>query len=73
MRYFIFFFMCQNGRATQHGQQGVAGKKLPRSELIIAAISDNNTYLPSQCAILGFNEVSEEDYNSFFDKKGSGE
>jgi hypothetical protein len=73
MRYFIFFYRCQDSQSTQYGQQGVAGKKFPTSKLISVAISDNNTYLPSQCTILGFNEVSEEDYNSFFDKKGNGE
>ena len=73
MRYFIFFYKCQDIHSIQHGQQGVIGKKFPSSKIIKIAISDNNTYLPDQCDILSFNEVSEEDYNSFFDNKDNGE
>ena len=73
MRYFIFFYKCQDSHSMQHGQQGVAGKKFPSSKHVRMAVSNNNTYSPDQCSILGFNEVSEEDYNSFFDKKDNGE
>ena len=73
MRYFIFFYKCQDSHSMQQGQQGVAGKKLPSSKHVKMAVSNNNTYSPDQCNILSFNEVSEEDYNSFFDKKDNGE
>jgi hypothetical protein len=68
MRYFIFFYRCQNRTSTQYIERGHVGTKLPSTNFMQRIISDGNNYNFGQCAILSFNEVSEEDYNSFFSK-----
>jgi hypothetical protein len=69
MRYFIFFYRCQDYKSIQYGEQGYIGECLPSSAIISVFISDNTGFTPPKCALLSFNEVSKQDYNSFFEKE----
>jgi hypothetical protein len=69
MRYFIFFYRCQDEKSKQYGEQGYIGEILPSSAVISKFIADNTRYTPNKCALLSFNEVSEQDYNSFFGRE----
>lgn len=69
MRYFIFFYRCQNESHTMYGQYGFKAEKLPPLPAICEGVALTDTdFTAGQVAILGFNEVSKDDYNSFFDK-----
>ena len=66
MRYFIFFYKCQNTTSSQYGQRGYYGKSLPSLRKVSELVEDSSAYSKSQVNILSFNEVTEEDYGNFF-------
>lgn len=70
MRHFIFFYKLQNQSGHAYGQYGVWSEKLPSQSFICDEIIKQavDFYLSREVNILGFNEVSEDDYNSYFDK-----
>ena len=70
MRYFIFFYKCRNRNSTQYIQAGHIGTKLPSSKSMQHEVS-NDSYSYGDCNMLSFNEVSEEDFNSFFDRESN--
>ena len=69
MRHFIFFYKSTNTMGHRYGECGYHSEKLPSSEVLREYITKEDSYTKGQCAILSYNEVTEKDYKSFFDKE----
>lgn len=70
MRWFIFFYRCENQRCNMYGQYGNWSEKLLSNTFVSEQVALNHDeFTAGQVSILSFNEVSESDYNNFFDKK----
>ena len=68
MRYFIFFFKCESQTSHQSGNIGHYCESMPSVTKVQKIISDRmGKYTPDQSTIIGFNEVSKDDYCGFFD------
>ena len=69
VRFFIFFYKCEDINSHMYGQYGTWSKTLPNNMYVSEQVSiSNNEYKASEVNILSFNEVSEVDYNNFFNK-----
>tara|TARA_R110000787_G_scaffold278892_1_gene388838 strand:+ start:426 stop:647 length:222 start_codon:yes stop_codon:yes gene_type:complete len=71
MRHFIFFYKNMDNTSHQYGNCGWHSEKLPRHSDVYAFATKDVRYTESQCNLLGYNEVTKEDYNSFFEKEES--
>ena len=69
MRHFIFFYKLTDSTSHQYGNCGYHSEKLPSMKGLCKFITKEGEFAEGQCAILGYNEVTEEDYKSFFDKE----
>jgi hypothetical protein len=69
MRYFIFFYKNTDSTSHQYGNCGWHSEKLPRHSDVCDFATRHGGYAAKQCNLLGYNEVTEEDYDSFFDKE----
>mgnify|MGYP003654556786 CR=1 FL=1 len=69
MRHFIFFYKLTNNKSYQYGNCGWHSEKLPRHSDVCHFATKFESYTENQCSLLGYNEVTEEDYDSFFDKE----
>jgi hypothetical protein len=68
MRYFIFFYKCQSQSGSMYGQYGNWSKTLPSNTFVAKEVAKSSGFKAGQVNILSFNEVTADDYNSFFDK-----
>ena len=71
MRHFIFFYKLTDSTSSQYGNCGFHSEKLPRHSDVCRFAAKHGSYAESECNLLGYNEVTEEDYNSFFEKDTS--
>ena len=69
MRHFIFFYKLTDSTSHQYGNCGFHAEKLPRHSDVCHFATKYNEYAAKQCCLLGYNEVTEEDYDSFFEKE----
>lgn len=69
MRYFIFFYKCENNFYHNSGMYGTRTELLPSNTFVSEQIAKfEPDYTESQVNIVGFSEVAKADYDSFFDK-----
>jgi hypothetical protein len=68
VRYFVFFYSCNNGKTSSFGEQGLRLNHFPSSNLVNKHIVSNAPgYSKGQIQIKSFNELTETDYNSWFE------
>jgi hypothetical protein len=70
MRHFIFFYKRSNNESHQYGTCGMHSEWLPKAKDVFKSIAGTSDYTEGDCAIISYNEVTEEDYVSFFGKEG---
>jgi hypothetical protein len=66
MRHFIFFYKRSNNKSHQYGTCGVHSETLPKARDVFKSLANTSDFKEGDCAILSYNEVTEEDYESFF-------
>ena len=71
MRYFIFFYRCEDKFSHQYGQQGYYSDTLPSFLDIFNMVAESSDYSEEEVNILSYNEVSEEDYYNYFNSRKS--
>ena len=68
MRHFIFFYKLTDSSGHLYGECGYHSENLPSSKVLSEYITKEGSFTKGQCAILSYNEITEEDYKSFFDE-----